>query len=90
MSHNFSYYFKNGSAVKLIFNLILIGIGIFFLLIPAFANGFPIMFSDVGAYIGSGFSKTVPIDRPIVYGLFIRQISMAYMGPILDSLITLT
>jgi hypothetical protein len=42
----------------------------------AFYNGFPLVFSDCGAYILSGFSLNVPLGRPIFYGLFIRHISM--------------
>lgn len=42
-----------------------------------FFNGFPIVFSDTGAYIASGFQNTVPPDRPIYYGLFIRHLSLA-------------
>jgi hypothetical protein len=42
----------------------------------ALYNGYPIVFSDTGTYIYSGVSKFVPIDRPIVYGLFLRHVSM--------------
>ena len=40
-------------------------------------NGFPFVYPDTGAYIGSGFQGIPPIDRPICYGLFIRHLSMA-------------
>lgn len=43
----------------------------------AFYNMFPLVFSDTGTYINSGFKGVVPIDRPIVYGLFIRHTSLA-------------
>ena len=62
----------------IIIRFILVAIGIFFLLIPSVANGFPILFSDVGTYIASGFNKFVPIDRPIIYGLFLRHTSLAH------------
>lgn len=42
-----------------------------------FYNGFPIVDSDTGAYIFSGFTNTVKEDRPIIYGLFLRHISLA-------------
>lgn len=47
------------------------------LLIPAIYNGFPLVYSDTGAYIASGFQGTVPGDRPISYGLFLRHSSLA-------------
>lgn len=48
------------------------------LLWPAFLNGYPLLAPDSGAYIGSGHSSIVPIDRPIVYGLFVRHISLSW------------
>jgi len=35
------------------------------------------VYSDTGAYIASGFEGTVPGDRPITYGLFLRHSSLA-------------
>lgn len=48
----------------------------FILMIPAFYNGFPLVYSDTGTYIDSGMSLFVPVDRPIFYGLFIRVFSL--------------
>lgn len=45
---------------------------------PAFWNGYPILTSDSGAYLASGHSSEVPIDRPIIYGLFTRHISLSW------------
>lgn len=45
--------------------------------IPAFQNHFPFIYPDTGAYIHAGFTNTVPIDRPIFYGWFIRHISLS-------------
>ncbi|MEO5675206.1 MAG: hypothetical protein ABIQ74_11225 [Chitinophagales bacterium] len=42
----------------------------------AFYNHFPLTFDDTGAYLLSGFRNEVPDDRPILYGLFVRHISM--------------
>ncbi|MGB0916384.1 MAG: hypothetical protein ACPGU4_02245 [Flavobacteriales bacterium] len=39
---------------------------------PAIVNGYPLVYSDSGTYIISGFLKNVPMDRPIAYGLFIN------------------
>ncbi|MFY8189971.1 MAG: hypothetical protein ACOVK9_03320 [Bacteroidia bacterium] len=48
------------------------------MLLPAFFNGFPLLYSDTGAYIASGFEGKVPLDRPITYGLFLRHASLAH------------
>ena len=48
----------------------------FILIIPAFYNGFPLVYSDTGAYISSGMELIFPIDRPITYGLFMRLCSL--------------
>jgi len=42
----------------------------------AFYNKYPLVYSDTGTYIHSGFENIVPADRPIFYGLFIRHISL--------------
>lgn len=42
----------------------------------AFNNKFPIVHSDTGTYIRSGFEFKVPIERPIFYGLFIKGTSL--------------
>lgn len=41
------------------------------LLGAAFYNGYPLVYSDTGTYIGSGFEGQIPNDRPVVYGLFL-------------------
>lgn len=41
-------------------------------------NGFPLVTSDSGTYINSAINYTVPADRPIVYGLFIRVTSLNF------------
>ncbi len=41
-----------------------------------FYNNFPFVFPDTGTYIFSGHNFTMPGDRPIIYGLFLRYISM--------------
>lgn len=43
----------------------------------AFYNGFPLVYSDTGTYLRSGFEGEIPIDRPIFYGLFLRHISLS-------------
>ena len=45
-------------------------LGAFPLLWVAFYNGFPLLDYDSGTYIGSGFTFSFPLDRPIFYGLF--------------------
>jgi hypothetical protein len=41
----------------------------------ALYNGYPLVYSDTGTYIESGFTLETPFDRPIMYGLFIRLFS---------------
>lgn len=48
----------------LLAGLVLISAGLY--------NGFPLVTSDSGTYINSALLYTVPDDRPVVYGLFIR------------------
>ncbi len=42
----------------------------------ALYNGYPLVYSDTGTYIVSGFEKLIPTDRPITYGFFIKFSSM--------------
>lgn len=56
-------------------NLLLLVCCSCFLLIPAFINGYPIVNSDTGTYLFSGFLFEIPADRPITYGLLIRLFS---------------
>ena len=58
--------------------LILFVGAVYSLLIIAFYNRYPIIFSDLGTYVRSGFIGLVPVDRPIFYGLFVRHISLAH------------
>lgn len=58
--------------------LIILGIGAFILLIVALYNGYPLVYSDTGTYIYSGFDRFIPNDRPITYGLFIKLFSFNY------------
>lgn len=51
--------------------------GMFILLSAALFNGFPLVYSDTGTYIFSGFEGKIPFDRPIAYGLFIRYLSLS-------------
>lgn len=46
-------------------------------LYAAFYNGFPLVYTDTGTYLRSGFEGEIPVDRPIFYGLFLRHISLA-------------
>jgi hypothetical protein len=50
--------------------------GTLFLMLDAFFNGFPIVYSDTSTYIAAGFELQTPIDRPMSYGLFIRIFSI--------------
>lgn len=50
----------------------------FTLLIPAFYNGYPLVYSDTGSYIASGMDLVIPEHRTIMYGLFIRFFSFNF------------
>jgi hypothetical protein len=58
--------------------LMILGIGTFILMLIGFYNGYPLVYSDTGTYIYSGFDKFIPIDRPITYGLFVKIFSFNY------------
>lgn len=47
------------------------------LCIPAFYNGFPLLFPDSGSYISSGFKSVIQHSRPWLYGGFIRHASLS-------------
>jgi len=53
-------------------------IGAFTLLIPAFYNGYPLVYSDTGSYIINGMELTIPKDRPVMYGLFVHLFSFNF------------
>jgi hypothetical protein len=61
---------------KNINKLLIILSGTFILMIISFYNGYPLVYSDTGTYIYSGFDKFIPVDRPIIYGLFINLVSL--------------
>ena len=58
---------------KTILNILL---GAVILSIVGLYNGYPLVYSDTGTYIYSGFDKFIPNDRPVVYGLFLRYSSL--------------
>ena len=59
-------------------NFQIIGFGTLILCIIGLYNGYPLVYSDTGTYIYSGFDKFIPVDRPITYGLFLRFFSFNY------------
>ncbi len=54
--------------------------GTIILSIIALYNGYPLVYSDTGTYIYSGFEKFIPLDRPVTYGLFLRYASLGLSG----------
>ncbi len=42
----------------------------------AFFNGFPLVYSDTGTYLKSGFELDTPLDRPITYGFLLRLFTL--------------
>ncbi|MEX2483710.1 MAG: hypothetical protein WED10_04095 [Brumimicrobium sp.] len=51
-------------------------IGALIMLVDAFYNGFPIVYSDTSTYLSSGFELETPFDRPITYGILLRLFSL--------------
>ena len=47
------------------------------IMVPAFINGFPLVYSDTGTYLRSAFQGFIPGDRPYWYGVFIRLTSLS-------------
>lgn len=50
--------------------------GAMILQVIAFYNSYPLIYSDTGTYLYTGFDLFVPKDRPILYGLFIQWFSL--------------
>lgn len=55
---------------------LVVAMGAILLLLPAIWNGFPLMYSDTGAYLATAFEGKVPMARPTGYGLFIRYTAL--------------
>jgi hypothetical protein len=64
--------------MTMIKKLITLGFGTLILSVIGLYNGYPLVYSDTGTYIYSGFDKFIPFDRPITYGLFLRFFSFHY------------
>jgi hypothetical protein len=58
--------------------LILLILSLIPLLYFALNNEYPLLYPDSGTYILSGHKGYVPVDRPLMYGLFVRHMSMSY------------
>jgi hypothetical protein len=56
-------------------NILSIIIGAFFLCFAGLNNKFPLLANDSGGYIKAGFTKVVPFNRTIMYGLFVAYSS---------------
>src|SRR5690606_35883504 len=52
--------------------------GAFIIAFVGLFNGYPLVYSDTGTYIYSGFDRFIPADRPIVYGLFLKFFSFNF------------
>jgi len=51
-------------------------LGTLILMMISFYNGYPLVYSDTGTYLYSGFDHFIPVDRPITYGLFVFVFSL--------------
>lgn len=52
--------------------------GALILMMVSLYNGYPLVFSDSGTYILSGFKQFIPFDRPVTYGLFVYLFSLQF------------
>ena len=61
------------------FNVFLLFLaGTFILSLIGLYNGYPLVYSDTGTYIYSGFDHFIPKDRPVAYGMFIYLFSLKF------------
>ena len=51
------------------------------LLLPALANGLPLMFPDSGAYLGVAWAQLWPVDRSGFYGILFKPFAALPTGP---------
>jgi len=51
--------------------ILVLCIGTLILSLIGLYNGYPLVYSDTGTYIYSGFDKFIPLGRPVTYGLFL-------------------
>ncbi len=66
----------SASLQQLVVSTFYIVLGALLLQLIGFYNGYPLVYSDTGTYIFSGFNVFIPDDRPILYGLFLRFFSL--------------
>ena len=87
-SHEVTAWFRNEvQSGRYFIHLLLAVAGIIVLILPALNNGFPLMFYDSGTYIMNGHNEVVPIDRPILYCLFISVFNSLWMAIIVQAMI---
>ncbi len=60
---------KVAMATRPVFRLAGAAAAVFFLIVPALWNGFPLLFFDTGGYLARPFDGTLAPGRSVVYGL---------------------
>lgn len=58
------------------YKIVLLLISLLALISPAIYNGFPLVYSDSGTYIAAAKTDSIPVDRPLVYSLFLNFTSL--------------
>ena len=53
--------------------LLSVGIGALLLSLIGLYNGYPLVYSDTGTYIYSGFDMFIPVDRPLPFCCLAKQ-----------------
>lgn len=67
---------NRGKAREISLDTLLVLLGGLIFISIGLINGFPLVTSDTGTYVASGFEYFVPVDRPIIYGWIIRNVSL--------------
>ena len=63
---------------KFLSDTIVLIVSIALLILPAVSYRYPFLFPDSGTYLSSGHLGYVPVDRPIIYGLFVKLVSFSW------------
>ncbi len=69
-------FLKKSSKNSWVANVSLTLMAVLALMSPAIINGFPLVYSDSGTYIAAAQTNSIPVDRPIIYSLFLNITSL--------------
>jgi len=81
---------KVAMATRPVFRLAGAAAAVFFLIVPALWNGFPLLFFDTGGYLARLFDGTLAPGRSVVYGLWLAAGAFANFWPVVIAQSALT